>query len=50
MKNFLDHFTYFFHRPRFLDKTALVFSTTGGSGLKETRDILNLRLLDEGLM
>lgn len=36
MKNFMDHFAYFFHRPRFFDKTALVLSTTGGSGLKET--------------
>jgi multimeric flavodoxin WrbA len=36
MKNFIDHFAYIFHRPRFFDKTALVLSTTGGSGLKET--------------
>lgn len=35
-KNFLDHLAYLFHRPRFFEKAALVISTTGGTGLKET--------------
>ncbi|MFO8020228.1 MAG: NAD(P)H-dependent oxidoreductase [Promethearchaeia archaeon] len=33
MKNFLDHLAYVVHRPQFLDKYALVISTTMGSGL-----------------
>ena len=33
MKNFLDHLVYLVHRPPFLDKYALVLSTTMGSGL-----------------
>ncbi len=40
MKNFLDHFAYFFHRPRFFGKPAVHVSSTGGSGLKETLDYL----------
>jgi len=36
MKNYIDHFSYFFHRPRFFDKVALVLSPTGSSGLRET--------------
>uniref|UniRef100_A0A7V1EJ68 NADPH-dependent oxidoreductase n=1 Tax=candidate division WOR-3 bacterium TaxID=2052148 RepID=A0A7V1EJ68_UNCW3 len=40
MKNFIDHFSYIFHRPCFFDKVAIVISTTGGSGLKEVLDYL----------
>ncbi|TCL62315.1 multimeric flavodoxin WrbA [Hydrogenispora ethanolica] len=36
LKNFIDHFCYFFHRPRFFDKVAVIVATTGGSGLQET--------------
>lgn len=42
MKNFIDHFSYVFHRPCFFDKSALIISTTGGSGLKEVLDYLGL--------
>lgn len=44
MKNLLDHLSYFFHRPRFYDKKALVMSTTAGAGArgvtKYIRDVL----------
>ena len=33
-KNFIDHFSYMFHRPRFFDKYAVVLATTGGSGFE----------------
>ena len=33
-KNFIDHFSYMFHRPRFFDKYAVVLATTGGAGLE----------------
>jgi multimeric flavodoxin WrbA len=36
MKNFYDNFSFMFHRPRFFDKKAIIVSSTGGSGLKET--------------
>lgn len=42
MKNFIDHFSYIFHRPCFLDKVAMVISTTGGSGLKEVLEYLEM--------
>ena len=42
MKNFIDHFAYIFHRPCFFDKAALVISTTGGTGLKEVLDYLEM--------
>ena len=31
-KNFIDHFSYVIHRPRFYDKKALVIATTAGGG------------------
>jgi len=42
MKNFVDHFSYVFHRPCFFDKVAMVISTTGGSGLKEVLSYLEM--------
>ncbi|AKB13521.1 Multimeric flavodoxin WrbA [Methanosarcina thermophila] len=42
MKTFVDRFSYIFHRPRFLDKKALLLSTTGAVGLKEVLDYLKL--------
>lgn len=42
MKNFVDRFSYIFHRPRFFDKKALLLSTTGAIGLKEILDYLQL--------
>ncbi|MHC1684528.1 MAG: flavodoxin family protein [Clostridiaceae bacterium] len=35
LKNFLDHTAYFFHRPYFFDKKALVISSTAGAGAKK---------------
>ncbi len=40
MKNFLDHFAFLFHRPRFFGRPAVHVSSTGGSGLKKTLDYL----------
>lgn len=48
MKNFFDHFAYFYHRPRFFGKPAILLSTTGGSGLKETLDYLSFTALGWG--
>lgn len=41
MKNFIDRFSYVFHRPRFFNQKAMVLATTGGAGLKETLDYLS---------
>ncbi|MDP8217230.1 MAG: NAD(P)H-dependent oxidoreductase [Candidatus Theseobacter exili] len=35
MKNFIDRSAFMFHRPSFFDKSALVLSTTAGSGLND---------------
>lgn len=32
MKNLIDHFAYFFHRPRLFDKVGMVVTTTAGAG------------------
>lgn len=44
IKNFFDHTAYFFHRPKFFDKHALVVVSTAGGGHKEAakymRDVL----------
>lgn len=42
MKNFIDHFSYIFHRPCFFGKTAAVVSATGGTGLREVLDYLEM--------
>ncbi len=42
MKNFIDHSCYFFHRPRFFDKAAIVLSTTAGTGLSDVLSYLQL--------
>lgn len=42
MKNFYDHFSFLFHRPCFFDKKAILVSSTGGSGLKETLNYLKM--------
>lgn len=41
MKNFIDHFSYLVHRPCFFDKSAIVLSTTQGSGVNRTVDYLD---------
>ncbi len=35
LKNFFDHLPFLFHRPYFFKKTALIITTTAGSGHKE---------------
>lgn len=40
MKNFIDHLVYIVHRPKFLDKYALILSTTKGSGLDQVLEYL----------
>ena len=40
MKNFIDHLVYIIHRPKFLDKYALILSTTKGSGLSQVLEYL----------
>lgn len=42
MKNFLDRFAYTLHRPRFFNQYAMIISTTGALGLKETIDRLSV--------
>lgn len=41
LKNFIDRFSYVFHRPRFFNQKAMVLVTTGGAGLKETLEYLS---------
>ena len=40
MKNFIDRFSFVFHRPRFFDQKLMVLATSAGGGLKETLDYL----------
>lgn len=40
MKNFIDRFSYTFHRPRFFDKKALLLATAGAVGEKDVLDYL----------
>lgn len=35
LKNFIDHTAYFYHRPRFFEKKALVVSSTAGGFAKQ---------------
>jgi len=39
-KLFVDRFAYTFHRPRYVDKYAVVLAVTGGVGLDETLEYL----------
>ncbi|SCK04757.1 azoreductase [uncultured Clostridium sp.] len=36
LKNFIDHMSYNFHRPRFYNKKALIITTTAGAGHNDT--------------
>ena len=53
LKNFLDHTAYFYHRPEFFTKKALVVVSTAGAGQKdvakyiETYHNIQLRLIYE---
>lgn len=40
LKNFIDHMSYNFHRPRFYTKKALIITTTAGAGHKDTANYL----------
>lgn len=40
MKNFIDRFSFVFHRPRFFDQKLMVLATSAGGGLKETLDYI----------
>lgn len=40
LKCWLDHMAYYFHRPTFFTKKALVISTTAGSGARSTAHYL----------
>ena len=42
MKILIDRMAYHCHRPRFFNQKAIAISTTGGIGLKETLDYLEL--------
>lgn len=48
MKNFYDNFSFMFHRPRFFEKKAIVVSSTGGSGLKETVEYMKMNAVGWG--
>lgn len=36
LKNFIDHMSYNFHRPRFYNKKVLIITTTAGAGHNDT--------------
>ncbi|HEX3014598.1 MAG TPA: flavodoxin family protein [Methanobacterium sp.] len=42
MKILVDRLAYLFHRPRYFGKSAMAISTTGGLGLKETLNYLEV--------
>jgi multimeric flavodoxin WrbA len=42
LKNFIDRLAYLCHRPAYHGKKALVLSTTGGIGLKETLNYMEM--------
>lgn len=39
-KNLIDHMSFLLHRPRYFDKKALIISTTGAIGAKDTTGYL----------
>lgn len=41
LKNFLDHTAYFYHRPEFFDKKALVVVSTAGAGEKKVANYID---------
>lgn len=42
LKNFIDRMAYLCHRPEYHDKKALLMTTTGGMGAKETLKYMNM--------
>lgn len=49
VKNLFDHTAYFFHRPHFFDKQALVISTTAGAGAKSVASSIEDTLRSWGI-
>ena len=49
LKNFLDHTAYFYHRPEFFSKKALVIVTTAGAGEKDTAKYMDETLRHWGV-
>ena len=41
LKNFLDHMSYNFHRPKYFNKKALIITTTAGVNAKEISNYIN---------
>ena len=40
LKNFIDHMSYNFHRPKFHDKKVLIITTTAGAGHTDTANYI----------
>ena len=49
LKNFLDHTAYFYHRPKFFDKKALVIVSTAGAGQKKVANYIDETLRHWGV-
>ena len=49
LKNFLDHTAYFYHRPEFFTKKALVIVTTAGAGHKDVAKYIDETLRHWGV-
>lgn len=49
LKNFIDHMSYNFHRPKYFNKKALIIITTAGAGEKESANYLKKVLQFWGL-
>ncbi|OWT33829.1 hypothetical protein BGI41_00270 [Methanobrevibacter sp. 87.7] len=49
IKNMLDHFAYYYHRPKLFNKKALVLVSTQGSGKKEVENYLKKSLFNFGV-
>lgn len=49
LKNFFDHTAYFYHRPEFFDKKALVAVTTAGAGQKKVANYIDETLRHWGV-
>lgn len=49
LKNFLDHTAYFYHRPDFFTKKALVVVTTAGAGHKKVANYIDETLRHWGV-
>lgn len=49
LKNFIDHTAYFYHRPEFFTKKALVVVSTAGAGHKKVADYIDETLRHWGV-